>query len=232
MEKIRTYVDGLDEALGGGLPVGSVTLVTGPPGTMKSTVCFAALHRNAQRGVRGLYVSLEQARDSLERQMEGLGYARGDAGDCLSVLDLSLLRERMEETGDRVWLDFFKMYTQSIRQSFPYELLALDSLDALEILARFRDHRRDLFHLLQWLRRLKATCLLIGELPRDPPPEVFSKHREEFLADGILHLRLEKRGEFEVQRRIRVVKLRGARHETGYRALVFDGHLRVTQVLA
>src|SRR5205823_1239634 len=36
--KIRTYIDGLDEVLGGGLPAGHVVLVSGLPGTMKSTL--------------------------------------------------------------------------------------------------------------------------------------------------------------------------------------------------
>jgi len=37
-KKISTYVEGLDEILGGGFPVGHVVLLSGLPGTMKSTL--------------------------------------------------------------------------------------------------------------------------------------------------------------------------------------------------
>ena len=84
-KKVLTYVDGLDEALGGGLPAGHVVLVSGLPGTMKSTLSYSILHRNAtERGARGLYVSLEQTRKSLEDEMSAMGLdvesVRGEDG--------------------------------------------------------------------------------------------------------------------------------------------------------
>src|SRR5437773_10222643 len=82
-KKISTYIEGLDEVLGGGFPVGHVVLLSGLPGTMKSTLSYAILHRNAkERGARCLYVSLEQTRMSLEDQMAAMGFGveevRGD----------------------------------------------------------------------------------------------------------------------------------------------------------
>src|SRR3972149_4868516 len=62
----------------------------------------------------------------------------------------------------------FKMYTQSASVGFPYEALVLDSLDALEVLAGFRDHRREVLELFQWLRGLACTSLVIGGLPSSP----------------------------------------------------------------
>ena len=37
-ELVKTYIKGFDEKLGGGIPEGSVVLVVGEPGTMKSSV--------------------------------------------------------------------------------------------------------------------------------------------------------------------------------------------------
>src|SRR5947207_1528495 len=60
-KKISMYIEGLDEVLGGGFPVGHVVLLSGLPETMKSTLSYAILHRNAkERGARCLYVSFEQ----------------------------------------------------------------------------------------------------------------------------------------------------------------------------
>ena len=232
MKHLPTHVEGLDTFLGGGLPEGSLTLVTGPPGTMKSSLCYALLHGNALAGVPGLYVSLEQSRGSLEGQMRGLGLPPEATAGRLTVLDLSLLRERMGAQPPAAWMDFFRMYTQSFQEGLKYRLLVLDSLDALEILARFQDHRRAFFRLARWLRDLQVTCLLIGELPRGRSEEALSRHGEEFLVDGILHLDVVPQGEFSVQRRIRAVKMRGARHALDVQTLVFDGRLRVMRPLS
>src|SRR3989449_10281675 len=64
---LQTYVDGLDRALGGGIPRGSTVLVAGTPGTMKTSLILWMMHENARpNGVKSLYVSLEQDMDSLK----------------------------------------------------------------------------------------------------------------------------------------------------------------------
>ena len=232
MKRLTTGADGLDRILGGGIPQGSVVLLAGAPGTMKTSLAYSVLHANARRGTKGLYVSLEQSRASLADHVTGMGFDQRDVKDALSILDLASLRKRMGDSGS--WMDLFRMYTQSIRAGFPYELLVLDSLDALELLAKFADYRREVYELFKWLRGLGCTSIVLGELPTTSerePPEAFGKHREDYLADGIVHLRLEKRGEFESKRVIRIVKMRGANHDTGYHTLVFDKAFRVTDLI-
>ena len=233
MKRISTGADGLDRILGGGIPQGSVVLLAGAPGTMKTSLAYSVLAANALRGTRGLYISLEQSRASLLDHITGMGFEPKETKDTLSLLDLATLRKRMGDGGS--WMEVFRMYTQSIRAGFPYQLLVLDSLDALELLAKFRDYRQDVYELFKWLRGLGCTSLVLGELPTvaaKEPPEAFGKHKEDYLADGIVHLRLEKRGDFEVKRVVRVVKMRGANHDTGYHSLVFDKGFRVTDLLS
>ncbi len=237
MNFVKTYVDGLDDLLGGGIPEKSVVLVTGAPGTMKTSLTYHILHANAAHGTNALYVSLEQSRASLMDHTEGLGYRPGTAGDHLSVLDLAALRKRLAGPAEQPWLDLFKLYAQGLRSSFDYRLLVLDSLDALEILARFQNVRKDLFSLVRWLRNLDATTFVLGELPEEsregsaPHRAVFAKHKEEYLVDGVIHLRLARQGEFGMQRQLRVVKMRGVRHDPDYHALVFDNGFRVTRIM-
>ena len=238
MKRIRTKMEGLDELLGGGIPEGSVVLVSGAPGTMKTSLTYHILHANALDGVRGLYVSLEQSRASLVDHTEGLGYRLEDTRGNLSILDLGMLRKKMTGPAEQPWMDLFKLYTQGIRKSFDYRILVLDSLDALEILAKFREPRQDMFALIRWLRDLQCTSFLLGELPTDTwgasamRTPAYAKHKEEYLADGIVHLRLARQGDFGMQRQLRIVKMRGSRHETGYHALVYDNGLKVTRILA
>src|SRR2546425_1488410 len=238
VKRVSTHIEGLDEVLGGGIPEGNVVLVSGAPGTMKTSLTYHILHSSALNGSRGLYVSLEQGRASLIDHTEGLGYHLDDTDGNLSVLDLGTLRKKLKGSADQPWLDLFKLYTQGIRKAFDYRFLVLDSLDALEILAKFREPRREMFSLVRWLRDLKCTAFLLGELPTDrtggadPRRAAYAKHKEDYLVDGILHLRLARQGEFGMQRQLRVVKMRGTRHDTGYHALVFDNGFRVTRGFA
>src|SRR3989454_2987329 len=238
MKRVSTHIEGLDEVLGGGIPEGNVVLVSGAPGTMKTSLTYHILHSSALTGSRGLYVSLEQGRASLIDHTEGLGYRLDDTHGNLSVLDLGTLRKKLTGSTEQPWLDLFKLYTQGIRKAFDYRFLVLDSLDALEILAKFGEPRRGEFSPIPLLRDLKCTAFLLGELPTDrtggadPRRAAYAKHKEDYLVDGILHLRLARQGEFGMQRQLRVVKMRGTRHDTGYHALVFDNGFRVTRGFA
>src|SRR2546428_7489643 len=99
MELDLTHIDGLDaDLLSGGIPKGSVVLLAGAPGTMKSSVAFTTLFNNALRGRRGVYMSLEQGRDSLVHHMRGLGMDPDAAGGNLSLLALGGLAD--ESQGD------------------------------------------------------------------------------------------------------------------------------------
>src|SRR5256885_7859284 len=101
-KKISTYIEGLDDVLGGGFPVGHVVLLSGLPGTMKSTLSYAILHGNArERGAKCLYVSLEQTRKSLEGQMAAMGFdveaVRGD----VHILDVGTIQKEIGKSADR-----------------------------------------------------------------------------------------------------------------------------------
>ena len=62
----KTYIKGLDEELGGGIPEGHIILVSGTPGTMKSSVAYNILYNNIKsEDSVGVYVSLEQSRENL-----------------------------------------------------------------------------------------------------------------------------------------------------------------------
>ncbi|TLZ41041.1 MAG: hypothetical protein E6K19_08995, partial [Methanobacteriota archaeon] len=65
MDRLKTYVEGFDEALGGGIPRGSIVLIAGTPGTMKTGLTFSILYENAKAGSKALYISLEESQEDL-----------------------------------------------------------------------------------------------------------------------------------------------------------------------
>ena len=98
VNRIKTYVKGLDSVMQGGIPEGSVILVAGKPGTMKSSFAFNILYHNANKeDLSGVYVTLEQGRESLLTNMDGLGMKLGGLEKEISVLDLGMIRKKLVE---------------------------------------------------------------------------------------------------------------------------------------
>src|SRR6476660_9689675 len=56
---------GLDDVLGGGLPVGHFYLVEGEPGTGKTTLALQFVAESIKRGEKVLYVTLSESRQEL-----------------------------------------------------------------------------------------------------------------------------------------------------------------------
>ncbi len=232
MERIKTYVEGFDTKLNGGIPKGHIVLIAGTPGTMKSSLAFYMLYHNAlQNNVKAVYVTLEQGRESLLEHMSNLGMDTSKIADMISVVDLGLIRKNLDRLGQETWLQIFKMYAQNLKENLNYEILVLDSLPVLEMLASFDEPRDDLFHFFEWLRHLGITTFLITEIKRSS--EDFGEYGEDFLADGIIHLKMEQVDEVNIQRRIRCVKMRKTNHSPNYYTLLFeDGKFQATRVIS
>jgi len=238
ISKIPTFVDGLDEALGGGLPTGHVILVTGFPGTMKSTLSYAILQNNAEkRHAKGLYVTLEQTRKSLLAQMQSMGFDTESVRGDVHLLDVSTIQKEIGKSATKPWIEFLRRSLTTTKEIDGVDLVVIDSLEALEVIAKFQDRRTELFRFFEWLRDLGATTIVLTEA--SPEASFFGlesvppRKDEMFLADGIIELKMHPITDVEVQRRIRVVKMRGSNHKTGFHALVFeDGRFQVTSVIS
>ncbi len=227
--RYRTHVNGLDENIGGGIPEGSVVLICGTAGTMKSSFAYYMLYTNARDdAVPGLYISLEQSRDSLLRQMRGLGF-HGKLKANLDILDLGELRMKMEGSN---WLDTFKYAIEETRKRMKYDLLVIDSLGALTLISGFERPREEIFRLFEWLRSMNITTMVISEMPVGNF-QYYGGEETDFLSDGILHLRMVDVGETDVQRRLRCVKLRETDHSSSYYSFYYkDSSFFITRAIS
>jgi KaiC/GvpD/RAD55 family RecA-like ATPase len=234
----KTYIRGFDEEIEGGIPQGHVVLVAGPPGTMKSSLAYSILYNNAlHEGVPGVYVTMEQDRESLEFQISRMGMDLNKAEEKVRIQDISRIRRGVEEMRgtaragppiEKPWLDILKRHLEDVKGTEDFSLLVLDSLPILEIISGLRERRIGLFHFFGWLKALKVTSFVISEVSPDPE----TVRDEDFLADGIFALTMDRVGELDVYRRIRCVKMRGVNHNPGIFTLELeDGVFRVTRVI-
>ncbi len=231
MEKVKTYIEGFDKRMNGGIPRGNVVLIIGEPGTMKSSLAYSILHNNALKNKEvGTYVTLEQSRKGLLRHLKSMGFNIDAVGDKISVVDLSLIRRKLEKLGEHTWLHIFKSYAKNLKENMDYTLLVIDSLQVLGLLAGFERPRNELFHFFGWLKDLEVTTFIISEQPSNTME--FGKYGEDFLGDGIIHLKMEKVDDINIQRRIRCVKMRETKHSFNYYTLLFqNGVFKATKVI-
>ncbi len=229
---LHTYVEGLDRALGGGVPKGSTILVAGTPGTMKTSLVLWMMQENAKAiGTKSLYVSLEQSAESLRWGAERMGM--GELKEALVyVLDLAQLRRGMERSeGSKDWITILLEIIKEAVSSTGYQILGIDSLEALYALTEMKNPRREMFHFLTALKEYDLTTFAIAETAFGE--NRLAKWGEDFLADGILQLRQVEVGETDVQLRLRCVKMRWMNHDHNALALNHDGErFFVTHVIS
>ena len=153
MERIPTHVEGLDENMQGGIPKGHICIVAGASGAMKSSVTFSMLYNAVLYGeTSGIYVTLEQGKDSLRAHMSNMGMNVDDARvrNRIAIIDLSDLRVQRDEQGmsNRVdWMGQLIKQLTNYRKSIGFELLVFDSLGAFFTLTKMENPRDEIFRL-------------------------------------------------------------------------------------
>ena len=70
----KLYIKGLDDKMDEGIPEKHIVLLTGTPGTMKSSISYNILFNNAkEKETKCLYLTLEQDKDNFLYHLNKLG---------------------------------------------------------------------------------------------------------------------------------------------------------------
>jgi KaiC/GvpD/RAD55 family RecA-like ATPase len=226
IKRVKTYVQGLDEHMEGGIPIGSVSLISGTPGSMKSSLAYSILYNNVlKEGLKGLYITLEQDINSLKQQMEKLKMNHEDTKEKLVIVDYNMMEEKVEDRKFKLnWMKKIGDYIKYMKEKEDYDLVVIDSLDALYALATIKEPRTEIYHFFKGLRETGMTSLLISEMR--PNKNRFSYYGvEDFLSDGIMHVEFQKRGDIlsSLERYMGVVKMRSTDHDTQYFPILYTG---------
>lgn len=221
-DRIPTHVIGLDENMQGGIPKGHICLVAGASGSMKSSFTFSMLYNDVLHGdSSGIYVTLEQGKDSLRSHMAGMGMNVDDSRvrNRIAIIDLADLRVQLDEQGmsGRVdWMGQLIKQLANYRQSIGFETLIFDSLGAFFTLTKMENPRDEIFRLFEAVRRLDLTSFFICEMTGENQKQFGDYGVEDYLSDGVIHLVMDRTDD-EITRKLGVVKMRHTKHLLGYR---------------
>jgi len=221
--RLKTNIDGLDERMEGGIPAGHVILLCGESGSLKTSLAWNMMYNFLKEGGKALYFTLEQSRQSLLRTAVKLGMDPAPYEDSLAVVDLAFLRRVLKQNASAGGPDWFTSLNQQLRayqEEGDFELVVLDSLEALYAVSEMENPRNALYHFFAGLKDLGLTALLVSEMP-EAGSSFGSCGIESFLADGVIHLNMERLGH-SVGRYIRIVKMREVKHATDYFPLLVD----------
>lgn len=202
-------VPGIDDLVGGGVPKGSILLLSGCPGSGKTLFAAKFIYEGAVNlGERGVYVCLTEPRDVFVSTMKAYGWDFEDlvARRIVELLDLSIETELDAQSALSKIVDAVGRLKA--------ERVVLDSVTALGLGLKSELSRRHFLRLLyRVLRRFNCTSILIVETPSNY--EGFGSRMEEFIADGIIHLDHYYDSDGILRRRLRILKMRGTKHGHG-----------------
>jgi circadian clock protein KaiC len=206
--RVSCGVPHLDALLGGGLLEGSVTLVSGSPGTGKSTLGLHFVLEAARLQERALYISLEESPAQLLQGAESLGLPLRAALEADRVEILYVPRESVHAAR------FLAVVEDRIRALAPSRVV-LDSASDIEVLGLVSEELRQLLYaLVLRLRTLKVTSLFTLEARSLFITDSLSERGLSPLADNVLMLRYAQQEGLLVPT-LTVVKTRGSAHDRG-----------------
>ncbi|PSQ01776.1 KaiA-binding protein [Halobacteriales archaeon QS_4_69_31] len=219
--RVSSGVPGFDEVVQGGLLKNRLYVVSGPPGSGKTTFSSQFITEGAKSGENCLYITMHETKEELMQDMSGsdFGFDQVMASGKVQFLNL------MTDSGKRTITQFGTEGGLTNRITAFLEQQDIDRavIDSTMLLQHFFDNMSDeITGFLLALKQTDTTTVLISEMT-DPS----SYADEHYLAHGVIffHNYLESGG---MTRGIQVIKMRGTAIDCDIRAIDFsDQGLRV-----
>ncbi len=209
VERVGTGVPGLDENLDGGFPEGSVTLITGGPGSGKTTFCTQFLAEGLRNEESCLYLTTGQSPDEIRRDAKEFGIDFDNYFENLSMAHINPSRELESEIIEYI-------------QGEEFDRIVLDSLSVFEMYWGEKDGlRKYLNRIIERLKDMDATAVVTSELPENRSGKLSRFGIAEFVVDGVIRLEGFALGD-TTYRSAQIVKMRRTNIEGDLMEVIID----------
>lgn len=208
MERVKTGIAGLDEALGGGYPAGSIISLVGGSGCGKSTLATQFLQRGvAENGENGLYISFEEEKARFFDYMRTYGW---DLAEYERARKFTFLEYPPQE------VDHFlsqELMIHDMIEEMRIRRVVLDSITSFAVMydTSYRK-KQEVVKLLSKLKKWGCTIMLTAESTVDSEGTPRPRFAIEPLSDGVIYMYNIRKGE-QRMRALEVIKMRGTKYE-------------------
>jgi circadian clock protein KaiC len=213
-ERVSAGFERLDRMLGGGLFRGSSTLITGVPGTSKTTLAGKFAEAACLRGERTLFVSFDEGADPIARNLGSVGIALKP--HVKSGL-LRMFSGRTESSGAE---DHLVKLKSLLREHRP-RCMVIDPVSALAKSGGLTAARAVANRLIYMVKDQGITVLLTAVSDGDDPQTEATELQVSTVADTWIHLSYIVRSG-ERNRALTIIKSRGTWHSNQVRELILS----------
>ena len=213
-ERISAGFERLDTMLGGGLFRGSSTLITGVPGTSKTTLAGKFVEAACRRGERTLFVSFDESADRIARNLTSVGIK---LKPCIKTGLLRMYSGRTETIGAEDQLVKLKAL---IREHRP-RCMVIDPISAIAKSGGLAAARAVANRFIYLAKDEKITVMVTAINEGDAPETEATDLQISTIADTWIHLSYLIRSG-ERNRALTIIKSRGTWHSNQVRELVLS----------
>jgi len=213
-ERVSSGFGGLDSMLGGGVFRGTTTLITGAPGTSKTTLAGKFAESACRRGERTLFVSFDEGAERIRRNLTSVGIHLD------AYLKSGLLRMYSGRT-DAINPEEHLIRIAALLLEHQPRCMVIDPLSALAKSGGISSARAVGNRLIYQVRDHHITAFITSLVEGDDPQAEATQMQISTIADTWIHLSYLVHGG-ERNRALTIVKSRGTRHSNQVRELVLS----------
>ena len=222
VERYSSGVEGLDAMTQGGWLRNSIIIVRGPTGSGKTMLAGLYARAGAARGERVVYYGFEETRPILLRNYREIGM---DMDEYIRSGTLKVICRYPEATSLEDLLVDLRLGLEELKPS----LIVLDSISSIEHASSEKSFRQFMIGVASILREHGRSALITQTVATSEMAEHTAPYLST-IADTILTLDYSTEG-YELDRRLRVIKMRGSGHEQHpYRLFIEPGGLRTVKL--